>query len=151
LEGRKYDRILKHVSEFYQTLGAHPPASLIIVEAPFVWQANHLPLYQKIHRQKVLMGFIAGLCPNKEGDPRWMAQQIRGFHTIVDLSDRDALLATGADFVVFHKDLQNEIRVTLKAYTLRRNITDCIKQYRRWFGNPIFEDEDIVVFEMPKR
>lgn len=151
LEGRKYDRILKHVSEFYQTLGAHPPASLIIVEAPFVWQANHLPLYQEIHRQNMLMGFMEGLCPNKEGKQRWMAQQIKDLHTIVDLSDRGALLATGADFVVFHKDLQNEIRVPLKAYTLRRNITDCIKQYRRWFGKPIFVDEDIVVFEVPKR
>ncbi|MBC8466763.1 MAG: hypothetical protein H8D55_02880 [Deltaproteobacteria bacterium] len=146
LKGEKYHSILKRVPEFYKNIAIHPPASLTIVEAPFIWQANHIPLYQKIHRQHILMGLANGLCGKKEAI--LTSKHIANLSSIVDLNSIDELFDEGVNFVVFHKWLQNEVRVTLPAYRSQQDMSNCIERYRTRLGAPLFEDEDITVFEI---
>jgi len=148
LKGKNYHSILKRVPEFYRRIAVHPPASLTIVEAPFIWQANHLPLFQEIHRQRILMGLTNGLCGKKGKEAILTSKHITNLSSIVDLNSIDGLLDEGVNFVVFHKWLQNEIRDTLSAYSSQQDMSNCIERYRTRFGAPIFEDEDIIVFEI---
>jgi len=148
LKGEKYHSILKRVPEFYQRIAVHSPASLTIVESPFIWQANHIPLYQEIHRQRILMGSTNGLCGEKGNDAISMSKHITNLNSIVDLNSLDGLLNEGVNFLVFHKWLQNEIRATVQAYGNRQDMSNCIERYRTRFGDPFFEDEDIIVFEV---
>jgi len=148
LKGKKYHSILKRVPEFYQRIAVHPPASLTIVESPFIWQANHLPFYQEIHRQHILMGWTNGLCGAKGKVAMSISKHIPNLHSIIDLNSFDGLFDKGVNFVVFHKWLQNEITATLDAYRSQQDMSDCIQRYRTRFGAPFFEDEDIIVFEI---
>ena len=148
LKGEKYHSILKRVPEFYQRIAIHPPASLTIVESPFIWQANHIPLYQEIHRQRILMGLTNGLCGEKGKDAISMSKHITNLNSIVDLNSIDELFDEGVNFVVFHKWLQNEIRATVQAYRSQQDMSNCIERYRTRFGAPFFEDKDIIVFEV---
>lgn len=150
LEGRDYGWMLKGIPRFYETLAVHPPASLTIVEAPFIWQADHLLLYQKIHRQRTLLGLTEELCGKKAETRISMAPRLKDLPSVVNLKHVDRLLDSGVDFVIFHKDLQNEINVPLKAYASQPHITECVEQYRMRLGKPVFEDEDIIVFKLPE-
>lgn len=149
LFGKEYQSMLKRLPRFYKTLATHPAASLTIVEAPFHWPGDHIPLYQQVHRQTVLMGLTDNLC----GKVRNVHAQKSGhgihLETIVDLTDVQMLHNREVSFVVFHKQLQDEVRVPLPGYR-HRDMSDCIVQYRLRFGAPIFEDRDIVVFSVGK-
>ena len=145
LAGEKHQWMLKRMPEFYRRLSTYPPASLIIVEAPFNWPGDHVPLYQRVHRQTILAGITDGLC----GEATSSLSYINHLRTVVDLSDLWALLNRDVNFVVFHKRLQEEVRVRLPSYR-RQEISGCIAQYRAWFGSPVFEDRDIIVFELSK-
>jgi len=148
LKGKNYHSILKRVPEFYQRMAVHPSASLTIVESPFIWHANHIPLYQKIHRQRILMGATNGLCDEKGKDAISMSKHITNLNSIVDLNSFDGLFDEGVNFVVFHKWLQNESRATVPAYRSQQDMSNCIERYRNRLGTPFFEDEDIIVFEV---
>jgi len=147
LKGKGYHSILKRVPEFYKSLAVHPPESLTIVETPFNWQGDHLPLYQKIHQQHILMGFPGRLCGESSEDQISKVRQVANFNTIVDLSNINLLLDEGVNFVVFHKSLEKEVRVPLPDYH-PRDMSKCIERYHAWFGRPFFEDQDIIVFEV---
>jgi len=149
LKGKGYQQVLKRVPKFYKTIAALPPASLTIAESPFNWPADHLPLYQEIHRQNIVMGLTSNLCGQKGTIERSMLRHAASFKTIVDLKNIRALLKEGINFVVFHKHLGNEIRGHLPDY-IPQDISSCVEKYRAWFGMPVFEDEDIIVFEVTR-
>jgi hypothetical protein len=147
--GEKYERtifekLVKRVPYFYERLSMLKPGSVSIVEAPFHWERVHLLAYQMLHRQNVFMGSVVGLCG--ERDPSLV--DLRGknvhFKKFVFLEDRAELKRKGIDFAVFHKNLQGE--VTYKFNYPDPDVSKCIEQYQIWYGRPVFEDRDIVVF-----
>lgn len=149
LFGKECQDLLNRVPGFYRTLASHPAASLTIVEAPFHWPGDHIPLYQQIHRQTVLMGLTDNLCGKGKDVHAQKSGHGVQLETIVDLNDIDMLRSRRVNFVIFHKWLQGEVRVPLPGYR-DRDMSGCISKYRLRFGAPIFEDRDIVVFSVGK-
>jgi len=145
LYGSNHQSIIKRVPGFYRTLASYSPSTLTIVEAPYHWPGDHIPLYQKVHRQTVLMGLTDGLCGQGFDTHAPKSGHGISLKTIVDLNDASMLSKRDVDFVIFHKRLQDEARVPLPGYR-GRDISGCISTYRNWFGPPVFEDRDIVVF-----
>ncbi|MBW1781805.1 MAG: hypothetical protein JRL30_13825 [Deltaproteobacteria bacterium] len=147
LKGESYHSILKRVPDFYKKIAIYPPSSLTIAETPFNWQGDHLPLYQKTHRQHILMGLWDRVCGETIKNQISMVAEVANLNTIVDLSDIDLLFDKGVDFVVFHKSLEKEVRIPLPGFH-PQDLSKCIDQYRTRFGSPFFENEDIIVFEI---
>ena len=137
LTGRQYQRILKDIPDFYKYLSGLPPGSVTLVEAPFPWQANHLLLYQEVHGQKVIMGAA------KE----YMAAMGKGLHlqTAIVAENIDSLRAKKVDFLVFHKNLQNEVSIILPGGPSK---TLNLARLQTILGRPVYEDHDVAVFDV---
>jgi Dolichyl-phosphate-mannose-protein mannosyltransferase len=149
------------ISEFYRDLGRQPVASMTIVEAPwyFEWQHDPYPFYQRIHRQRVVIGFVRpGASPAGEFgpfDPRFR------FRNAVHLQEMDGLCARKIDRVVFHKDFEAELgtlsgnaapgergrRARVRARNARRALATLVAQYQRAYGPPVFEDASLIAFD----
>lgn len=144
--------ILKRVPAFYQTLAAQPPGTLTVVEAPHQCYTDPIPLYQEIHRQHLIKGIANGLwCTIQtagEGDYIPWSDRLR-LATMIDLSDPQALVDRGVDFLIFHKRLQDETPIQLPGYR-DLDVLEYVGQYQRLFGKPVFEDQDIVAFKVPR-
>lgn len=146
---RHVRRKLRRVPEFYPSLSRQPRASRVVVEAPGLlgMGRNHLPVYQHIHRQKTLLGFINGLCSKpRPAEVPWGTPgvQLRNF---VFLADPDGLRERGVDYVIFHRYLLGEAKKPPRRRR-RPDVSRCIAEYRAHFGEPVFSDADIVVFEI---
>ncbi len=140
---------LRRVPEFYRSLGQHPRASRVVVETPglLAMGRNPLPVYQHVHRQTTLVGFINGLCSEpRPAEVPWGTPGVR-LRNFVFLADPDALYERGVDFVVFHRNLLGEAK---KPPPRRRHldVSECIARYQARFGEPAYSDADIVVFEV---
>ena len=143
-------RKLRRVPEFYETLSQHPPGSLLVVEAPspYAIGRNHLPIYQHIHRQRTMVGFVSGLCgQQREGEVPWGTPGIE-LRNFVFLAEPDELIQRGVDYVIFHRRLQLETRRKPPRGRQPLDITPCVDRYRERFGPPAFSDQDVVVFEI---
>ena len=147
---RHLRRKVRRVPEFYSSLGKHPRASHTVVEAPWIWAIgrNYLPVYQHIHRQETLIGFVNGLCSEpRAGEVPWGTPGIR-LRNFVFLAEPDELHERDVDFVVFHRHpLREAKRPPQRGWRL--DVSGCIARYRARFGAPVFSDPDIVVFEIP--
>lgn len=139
LTGTQYQRILKDIPSFYKKLSKMPPDSVTLVEAPFPWQANHLLLYQEVHGQKVIMGVTR----------EYMSAMGKGLHlqTAVVAEDLNSLKAKKVDFLVFHKNLQNEVTIILPGSP---SGTWNLARLRTIFGHPVYEDHNIAVFDVSR-
>lgn len=150
-ERNLYVKYLSHqVPAYYAELGRQPPASLRIVEAPwyYEWAFNPYPFYQRIHHQIVEIGFVRSE-PDPVGevsafDPRFQ------FHNFVHLLDQKSLCAHKIDQVIFHKDLEREIGITV-GRNFAREVPMFTAEYRQLYGSPVFEDDSLVVFSTTAR
>lgn len=147
-----YSPAIRRVPEFYQRLATRPPGSITIVEATnslFSFN-NPLPFYQRIHRQKILIGMHNGLC----GPPSWgevpYGNHSMRFRNHVFLTDPSALRRRGASYVVFHRDLGREM-IFPTTWPWSIDLSACIDKYRDLVGPPAYEDFDIVVFDLATR
>ena len=68
------------------------------------------------------------------------------FQSFVDVGDHESVVKRGVDYVVFHRNLKREFR--RHAGLERIPVDDHVLQYRQRFGAPVFEDKEIVVFEV---
>ena len=139
LSGKDYRGILKRIPDFYRRLSNEPRGSMVIVETPFSWQANHLLLYQEVHRQRVIMGVTEDHISTSD----------QGFRlkTVGSVEDLQALRAMDVDFLVFHKNLQDEVNIVLPDDPSKYQSA---KRFQTLLGNPIYEDCDILVFAVSK-
>jgi hypothetical protein len=149
----------RRIPDFYRRLSDEPRESLVIVEAPFFyeWYNNPFPFYQKVHRQKVRAGVLGQGC-RQAGSfmlPRQGRHRLR-LRTIVATSRPEQLVAAGADYLVLHKNLREELRPEPYAITQvphsniprKSTVGECIEGYRELYGPVVFEDQDIVVFAL---
>ena len=138
------------VSAFYQSLRAFPPGQVRLLEAPwyFEWHFDPFPFWQKVHRQVVFIGFVG----NPYGAERFAEYTVTSdalrFRRFVHVLDYVGIRNRGIQFVVFHKDLNREMPPTV--YRTAVTIGDWPDYYRRHFGDPYFEDEDLVVFDVTR-
>jgi hypothetical protein len=134
----------ERIPEFYWMLGEQPPASLTIIEAPWdlAWHHIRLNFYQKVHRQRVRIGFLGALCGSDwhgfTGEYPLEATGMK-FRNFVHL---ERVLQAGAregDYVVFHSRSPSSGQ---QADT----ITRCIDVFAEQVGESFYEDDEIVVF-----
>ncbi|MFA5495614.1 MAG: glycosyltransferase family 39 protein, partial [Porticoccaceae bacterium] len=128
------------IPAFYRDLG-HRPGQYVLVEAPWSmeWHFNPLHFYQQAHRQKVLIGFLDGLCASdRYGEyPATATRQLAMRHFIhLDDLERNT---SAADFLVFHRQLPGGSPP---------GIDICLAKLNQRLGAPVFEDETITVFSL---
>lgn len=149
LDGNTFPLLLRRVPKFYEELGKKPPGTLNIIEAPFNYSNFHITLYQRVHRQNVIAGWAQSLCKMGEKELFEIDENIH-LKSAVAVSDVEKIATRGVDFIVFHKYVKGEIRVPLRWYK-HINISQCLEKYQNIFGDPFYEDEDIVVFKLSSR
>lgn len=136
------------LSPWWTTLAARAPSSLRIAVAPFpvatsAWDA---PRWQRISRQRLLSGFLTGLCstprPNDVPDDARFA-----FRNSVHLVDIAALTAHKVDYVVWQKPYRYAapgVDVTVEA-----DVAACGEALRQRFGVAAYEDDWLAVYAVP--
>ncbi|HXS81479.1 MAG TPA: glycosyltransferase family 39 protein [Methylomirabilota bacterium] len=145
-----------HVPDFYLRLLDSPPRSLTLVEAPWFPPifANPQPYYQRLHRQRVRIGFLSAPDSGpKRGELPWPASGF-ALHNFLFIEE---LLGPGtptADYLVLHRDLRREYDLNSAPVLIEladeqhRDIAPLVERCRQRFGAPEFEDEWVVVFRL---
>lgn len=149
LAGRYFERFRPHtVSEFYtRTLASLPADSIRIVEAPWYFYFHTLAYTQRIHRQRVLVGFVSRPAEAiRGGEIREDDPGIR-LRNAVSLDDVDAIRRRGVRFVVLHRDPTSEVRWPTGVSQDPIDMTGWIDRYRA-LGPPVFEDDQLVAFDL---
>lgn len=147
-----YRQSVHGVSPFYQELGEAEPGSVTLIEAPWYSEVhrNPYPFYQGVHSQRVLIGF-----PGAGFDYLWRQAEENHFESrrFVSLANTEELKARG-DFLVIHKNLAAEMTPLIANHAFDRpapwgdSLERLISTAGDRFGEPFFEDEQLVVFRL---
>jgi hypothetical protein len=65
------------------------------------------------------------------------------------MGDRASLKERGVAFVVLHRDPTQELRWPTGVTETPIDVRPWEQRYRAWFGAPVFEDAQLIVFEIP--
>lgn len=129
------------IPAFFQELGRLPPRSVMVIEAPFSFEApaNPFAYYDAVGRQRAKAGLLGGLCRAgmhevPPGDPRFR------FHSFVFLADPVATRASGARYLVLHRE-------QVDAHPFSDNVT-CIEALTRLYGPPAQLDARLAVWDL---
>jgi hypothetical protein len=145
----------EEIPRIYAALAQQRADSLLIVESPwwFGWYINVYPCYQRIHRQRMIIGFVGKsdpeqprLLPRPGEVPRADLYRRFRFRTFVHVSDHAELRQRGVRYVVFHRAIEREVAAGDPEY--RVNVSNRIREYRALYGAPTYEDELIVAFDL---
>jgi hypothetical protein len=129
------------VPDFYAKLRASGETTPLI-EAPFNFDApwNPLAFYAERHRQPERIGFLHDLCytgpyiGEVPRDPRFR------FGQFVFLDDREAVLRSGARYLVLHRE-------SLHGQRFERS-DECLAALERLYGEPVTIDRQVAVFDL---
>ena len=152
------------VSKFYFSLSKMPDVHTII-EYPMLMgdPFNLYYYYQYFHRKNILVGFtpkliipkrtqdyIFGVYPVDYVMSRLPDLKKVKFKNMLDMNNIESVKNTTADYVILHKHLIAEMFPYLKTDKTRvySGVIYLNQLYRKYFGNPIFEDKNIIVFKI---
>lgn len=140
---------------FYRQLASRAPGEVTLIETPWRFESmfNRQPVFQAVHRQEVKIGFLGGVCPpGAYGEhPRFFANRFRNF---VDLAWPDARVRASGDYLVVHRKLElGNMTQPWQSYDGKGlpPVAGCLDDFRRRFGEPVFEDDVITVFALRSR
>jgi hypothetical protein len=133
------------LSEFWSQLAQRPPDSLKVAAAPFSFETHHWDAarWERAARQRVMPGFLTGLCVDWRGGEVPQGQGFR-FRNAGYLADREDLDRRGFDYVVYQKPatvVTNEGRKEFGADTAH-----CEAVLRDTYPAPVYEDGLVIVF-----
>ena len=135
------------VPAFYAELGARPPGSVTLVETPWRLEShfNALSLYQDTHRQRILIGLVTPACGAFDfGEyPEASGMRMREF---VHLSSIIRGERVAADYLVVHLRPAN-VAAEPPAWP---DMTGCLPAIEAALGAPVWKDEWMRVFTLPK-
>jgi hypothetical protein len=135
----------RRISPFYQGLAALPAGALLIVEAPwyYPWWQNPYPYYQAVHRQRMQVGGVATQDRFvRTGEvPEGVGIHLRN---VVHVGDDAELRRRHVRYVIFHKSLSEEVATRPPLIV---DVSDWIRRYSE-HGAPVYEDREIVVFDL---
>jgi len=163
-----YMRNENTTSAFYKSL-ANQPNIKKIIEYPMLLGSNFNPFYyyQRFHGKKVAMGYTRAV-KGPQIEPSaiiycdmmmdFMLSQVKTsgqlkFQNMLDMLDITAIHNSQAELVIFHKnpileivgpELENN-GVEIPGLYLISFVSEA---YRKFFGQPIFEDTHIVVYKV---
>jgi hypothetical protein len=151
--------------DFYKTLAGQPEVKKIIEYLMLL--GNHFNLlyyYQRFHEKHVAVGYTRAIKDSPDSQTGGilgdmivdqMLSQVKDpgqlkFKNMVDILDMAAVKNSGADLVVFHKNMEAEI---LEPQIVNNGteiplVSAVSAVYRKIFGSPVFEDRHLVVFRV---
>jgi hypothetical protein len=127
---------------FYRKLEAMAPDSVTLIEAPFSLEGpvNDLAFLSLSHHQRELMGFIHDLCLDGPYDGEVPKDARFRFRNFVFLDDRDAVLASGARYLLLRLD-----RFHGRPF---READRCLAALTGLYGRPVDRDSRLAVFDL---
>ena len=139
-----------NIPAFYQELARRPRESVNIVEAPwyYEWHRNSYPYYQRVHGQRMFVGMVDDVRPAPRAGEIPLTWRRLDFDNFVHVADAAGLLRRSITFVVFHRDFGREVP---ELHFEPIDVTRWIQHYRRAYGGPVYEDRDLVVFDVTRR
>ena len=146
-----YRRNVRRIPKFYATLASKPPGSTPVVEAAGIELTFLSPLafYQRVARQPTWIGMHNGLCgPPTFGEVPFQHRTDVNLRTHLFLGDIQGMRRRGVQYVILHRDLYRELRRPPTWVGPSADLQPCIDWLRTQLGAPVFEDGDIVVFEL---
>ena len=127
---------------FYRRLDALEPHSVTLIEAPFTLEApvNDLAFVSLSHHQREIIGLIHDLCLEGPLDGEVPKDGRFRFRNFVFLDDRQAVLATGARYLLLRRD-QFHGRPF-------READRCLAALTKLYGEPVDLDSRLAVFDL---
>lgn len=136
------------ISPFYMHLGESDQV-FSIVETPWYFMSpyNRLPIYQRFHRKRVVIGFVSALVKRYTKSEISLDDRERySFRHFIDVTKKEDILDRGIRYIILHKDLKNEPYLKLKKKVI--DVSPVIRKLKADYGDPVFEDRDIMVFSV---
>jgi hypothetical protein len=132
------------VEPFYAEIAQlHPNRDAVIIEAPWYLESHWNPLYleQRVHGQRVLIGFVGGLCAGPLYGELKLEVAGLEFRNFVYLTD---VLAgrVSADYLVLRRAGIDGAR------TIDMDFDRCEQAVRKGFGAPWRTAENVLVFSL---
>jgi hypothetical protein len=134
--------LLKHsYSDFWKSFSNFPPQSKKIAIAPWYFESHfwHAPIWEKTSNQDAVPGFLLGLCVKERAGEVPDSPRFR-FRNVSYLANPQDLKRRGIDFIVYQKPNRLNIKTP---YT---NISECDVSLQKIYGQPIYEDTIIKVY-----
>jgi hypothetical protein len=137
LQYRGYD-----APRFYKELGKLAAGSAPLIEAPFTYEApaNSLAFFRLFHRQPEKIGMLHDLCLDGPYDGEVPNDHRFRFRNFVFLGDREAVHASGARYLLLHRD-QLHGRPFAQADRCMAALSDL-------YGAPVDVDARLAVFDL---
>jgi len=138
------------VPAFYRELAQRPPRTLTLIEAPWRLESNFNPhpWYQEIHRQYVKIGLVTPVCGVRNfGEYPATITALR-FRQFAHLSSLLAGKSYGADYLVMHLKAW---KTPPDAQVDWPDVASCLPAIEATFGEPVYRDAQIVVFDIRRR
>ncbi len=158
----------ENIPSFYQRLSSQPDAD-VIIECPMLIR-DHYNLYyyyQYFHKKWIIVGYYSPRehLEVKFGDMVYGdmytcevlykvsdASKLR-FTNMIDMTDIVAIRNSRAKYIILHKNIESEMALNIPsnaakpdAFLYLRTV-HLNKLYRNSFGPPVFEDDNLLVFE----
>lgn len=132
------------IPPLYLALARLPAGTLGIVEAPWYFYWHSFAFYQRLDRQRVLIGFVdENPDEARVGEVPRNATGIR-LRNAVHVADYAELARRGVDLVVLHKDLLAEMKFPFAAPPV--SVARWLPEYRSRFGPPLYEDAHVAAY-----
>jgi hypothetical protein len=138
------------VPAFYRDLATRPRGSITLIETPAPLVSHYLPdpWYQAIHRQNVKYALAAPVCGSGEADEIPYDANGARFRRIGKLSDIVQGAAWGADYLVLR---MHPWSVPPSIEIAWPDMAACASTVSAQLGEPVYRDEQIVVFALAKK
>ena len=127
---------------FYRVLADLPRGTAPVIQAPFVFAApvNRIAKYAQHHRQREFAGLMHDLCvPGPYYGEVPHDRRFR-FKSLVFLDDPAAVRATGARYLLVHRDIVPG--ESFAAYD------QCVAALKRLYGEPVDVDDRVTAFDL---
>jgi hypothetical protein len=139
----------EHIPAFYRDLAQRPPGSVTLIEAPWRFEShfNAQALYQTIHRQLIRIGLTASMCGNPESGEYVESRTGMRMRQFVQLSSVLSGDVRDADYLVIHLKPGHVVADPGVAWP---DIRSCLPAIEAKMGAPVYDDEWIRVFALPR-
>ncbi|MGD9021939.1 MAG: hypothetical protein PVF46_09080, partial [Lysobacterales bacterium] len=135
------------VPAFYRQMARMPAGSVTLAVAPWYmeWHWNAWHLYQQVHRQRIIAGFISGLCVEDTYGEFPPGQDGLEFDNVVHLSQLAEQPTPVADYLVFETNTPFQ-----PAQRARPDLDlgECERRIGGRFGPPLVDDGTVLAWKL---
>jgi hypothetical protein len=133
------------VSDFWPQLTEYPADTMQIAAAPFSFETHHWDAarWEQLSQQRVMPGFLTGLCVDWRGGEVPNGQGFR-FRNVGYLANAQDMARRGFDYVAYQKPAAVTTNEGRKEFG--HDTAHCEAVLREKYPAPVYEDDLFVVF-----